>query len=154
MSLHEIRSEVSPSLLRAAADKWENQQSELEALRVALDGRNKSVEKLSEWLNDTEEKLRNAMFELDELRSANADGRHIIVPCKVGDMVWGIRTHKAGTESKAKPVLLPVHEMYFIEGMRLCIVLKGCCRGEWGKAVFGNEEDAWAVIYGGKADGQ
>lgn len=79
-----------------------------------------------------------------------------ILPCKVGDLVWGIRTrgaYKDGTRVHSKPVQLPVQQMYFGDDMRLCIVLKGCCRGEWGKVVFGTEEDAWAAIYGGKQDG-
>lgn len=141
MSLHEVKSEVSPSLLRQAADKWENLQSENAALRYLAEEKTRCIEELCLRLNDTEERLRKALYELE----AEADGRRVVLPCKVGDLVWGIRVNhgrKDGKMSSAKPVQLPVNEMYFGDDMRLCVVLKGCCRGEWGKSVFGSEAEA------------
>ena len=143
--MHESKSEVSPALLRQAADKWENLQNENAALRYMADEKTRCIEDLCLRLGDTEEQLRKALDELE----AEADGRRVILPCKVGDMVWGIRVNhgrKDGKKSTAKPVELPVNEMYFGDNMRLCIVLKGCCRGEWGKAVFGTEEEALASL--------
>ena len=136
--MHEIK--LSPSLLRQAADTWENLQSENAALRYTTDEKTRCIEELCLRLGDTEEKLRRALYELE----AEADGRRVVLPCKVGDMVWGLRLYGAykGGKRTAKPVQLPVHEMYFGDDMRLCIVLKGCCRGEWGKNVFGSEAEA------------
>lgn len=65
------------------------------------------------------------------------------VPCKMGDTVWGIaRFHKDRPYVKQGIV----HQMYFGEDMRLCICVKGVCRGQWGKNVFGSEAEAQAAI--------
>ena len=64
----------------------------------------------------------------------------INLPCKVGDEVWAIRTYGNGVKVPQKG---KVSEMYYIdESMRLCIVVKGITRGEWGKRVFATKEDA------------
>lgn len=61
------------------------------------------------------------------------------LPCKVGDEVWAIRSYK----NTKFPVKGKVSEMYYIdESMKLCIVVKGVTRGEWGKAVFPTYEAA------------
>lgn len=63
---------------------------------------------------------------------------NMIIPCKIGDTVWAIRNYKG-----VKQVLKGrVSEMYFIEGMRLCIVAKNISRGEWGKVIFPTLEEA------------
>ena len=74
-------------------------------------------------------------------------GRLVVLPCKVGDTVFGLnRHHKRGSyvmEGEVK-------EMYFAEeDMRLCIVVKGACRGEWGKVIFGTREEAERALAGG-----
>lgn len=62
------------------------------------------------------------------------------LPCKVGDEVWAIKTYRYDKKIPHKGV---VSEMYFIDkSMRLCIVVKGITRGEWGKKVFATKEDA------------
>ena len=61
------------------------------------------------------------------------------LPCKVGDEVWAIRQYR----HIKIPVKGKVSEMYYIdESMTLCIVVKGVCRGEWGKTVFPSLEEA------------
>ena len=69
------------------------------------------------------------------------------LPCEVGDMMWGIRTYGGKyVQKKKRPECAKVTEMYFGEGMRLCIVLKGLCRGEYGVTVFGSREEAEAAL--------
>ena len=69
------------------------------------------------------------------------------VPCKMGDLVWGIKKYNRGQEVQQGVV----HEMFFGEDMRLCICVKNVCRGEWGKNVFATKEEAVAKMDG---DGQ
>lgn len=64
----------------------------------------------------------------------------LTLPCKVGDEVWAIRTYNG---KDRKVIRGKVSEMYYIDkSMRLCIVVKGVSRGEWGDKVFGTYEDA------------
>lgn len=64
------------------------------------------------------------------------------VPCKIGDAVWGIRQFNG--------VLHPqqgfVSEIFFTKDMRLMIVVKYVCRGEWGKNVFGTQIEAQRAV--------
>lgn len=64
------------------------------------------------------------------------------LPCKLGDEVWGLQ--------KSKGVLTPkrglVSSMFFVDDMKLCIVVNRICRGEWGKSVFATYEDACTAI--------
>ena len=70
----------------------------------------------------------------------------VTLPCKVGDEVWGVRIFRGKPHiHRAK-----VTEMYFSEGMRLCIVAKNAGRGEWGKRIFPSYEAAVAALEGGK----
>lgn len=73
-----------------------------------------------------------------EEREVDASGKWIYVPCEVGDEVFVIR--KFG--GKNKILKGKVSEMYFSDGMRLCIVVKGCTRGEWRKTIFPTYEEA------------
>lgn len=70
----------------------------------------------------------------------------IELPCKIGDMVWGIKKFNHETKSVKQGI---VHMMFFGEDMRLCICVKGVCRGEWGKNVFATKEEALAKMDGG-----
>lgn len=67
------------------------------------------------------------------------------VPCKMGDLVWGIRKHHSGPRVKQGVV----SQMYFGEDMRLCISVKNVCCGEWGKNVFATKEEAIAKVNDG-----
>lgn len=66
----------------------------------------------------------------------------IELPCQIGDYAYAIRNHK-GRRHAHRGV---VSEMYFLDGMRLVVALKGICRGEWGQTIFGTEEEVNAVI--------
>lgn len=68
------------------------------------------------------------------------------IPCKIGDTVWAIRNY-SGTKTPKKGV---VSEMYFVERMRLCIVVKNVARGEWGKVIFPTYEEAMQEIERGR----
>ena len=71
----------------------------------------------------------------------------VVLPCKMGDIVWGIQKHIRGQQAKQGVV----NQMYFGDDMRLCICVKNVCRGEWGKKVFTTKEEAEAAL--AKMDG-
>ena len=76
-----------------------------------------------------------------------SEANAVPLPCKVGDEVWAIRQYR----HIKIPVKGKVSEMYYIdESMTLCIVVKGVCRGEWGKAVFPTYEAAESYLGGAK----
>ena len=62
----------------------------------------------------------------------------VVLPCKIGDSVWGIRKHNRGKEVKQGTV----YQMFFGEHMKLCLCVKNVCRGEWGKNIFATKEEA------------
>lgn len=65
------------------------------------------------------------------------------VPCKRGNTVFGIKVYNHGRLIVKQGV---VSQMFFGEDMRLCICVKGVCRGEWGVNVFASREEAEAAI--------
>ncbi len=66
-----------------------------------------------------------------------------VLPCKMGDEVWGIKSFNHDGKRVKKGV---VHQMFYGDDMRLCIAVKGVCRGVWGKKVFATEEEALKVL--------
>lgn len=74
----------------------------------------------------------------------SAEEAIITIPCKIGDTVWAIRDYNGVRIAKKGKV----SEMYFIEGMRLCICVKQIARGEWGKIVFATKEDCEKALRG------
>jgi hypothetical protein len=66
----------------------------------------------------------------------------IVMPCKVGDTVWAIRSYQGHKHAQQGFV----SEMYFLPDMTLHIVVKHIARGEFGKAVFLTREEADAAI--------
>lgn len=72
----------------------------------------------------------------------------VVLPCKVGDYVWGIKRWNRGI----KAIQSVVTQMYIVDDMRLSIVVKGVCRGEWGRNVFATKEEAEAAIGERRAD--
>ena len=65
-------------------------------------------------------------------------GRLVVLPCKVGDLMWGIR--RFGTNRKVQQA--PVTAMNFLDDMTLSIALGKVCSGEYGKKIFSTREDA------------
>ena len=70
----------------------------------------------------------------------------VTLPCKMGDIAWGIRKYK-GCQRINSGI---VNQMYFGEDMRLCISVKNVTMGEWGKKIFPTKEAAEAYLGGGK----
>lgn len=75
---------------------------------------------------------------LGEWIDADRKGRLPILPCAIGDAVWGIRNHKGHVCAHHGFV----SEMYYSKDMKLIIVIKNICRGEFGKSVFHTREQA------------
>ena len=89
----------------------------------------------------------NTMAERGSCEKFDDKSQYMKLPCKVGDTVWAIRKFSGVYKAKKGKV----SEMYFTDGMRLCIVVKDVTRGEWGKVVFPSYEEALKVIEeGGK----
>ena len=65
-----------------------------------------------------------------------------VIPCSIGDPVWGIRRYKGQDHAQ----LGCVSEIYFTDDMRLMIAVKHICRGEWNKVVFGTKEAALEAL--------
>ena len=66
----------------------------------------------------------------------------VVLPCKVGDTVWGIRNYKGVNH----PQQGKVDQMYYTNDMRLHIKIKHICIGEWGKKIFLTREEAEAAL--------
>ena len=85
----------------------------------------------------------DAIDNVDDWMDAQPTVDAVALPCKMGDEVWGIRRN--GSHGK-KAVKGKVFQMFFGDDMRLCICVKGVCRGEWGKNVFATQEEAENAI--------
>lgn len=66
----------------------------------------------------------------------------VILPCKIGDTVWAIRNYR-GTLHPMKGF---VSEMFYLNDMRLAIVVKCIARGFWGKDIFATYGECVAEI--------
>ena len=77
------------------------------------------------------------------LEEGRRQGREEMLPCKIGDEVWGVRYFKGGRKIPMKGM---VDEMYYSNDMALCVRVKGVCRGQWGKKVFASREAAEAAL--------
>lgn len=64
------------------------------------------------------------------------------IPCKIGDVAWGIRNYK-GVPRAQKGF---VNEIFFTNRMELRVSIKHVCLGEWGKKIFATEEECIAAI--------
>lgn len=83
-------------------------------------------------------KAHGGIDRLADLDVAEREGKMPVLPCKVGDLVYGVRPYRGHLHVARAPVT----EMYFTQDMRLHIVVKHVCRGEFGKEVFLSHEDA------------
>lgn len=77
-----------------------------------------------------------------EMAQADKDGRLVVLPCKIGDEVWGVRSY----HGVKHPQQGRVRDMFFTQDMRLMIVVKHICHGTWGKTVFATKEEAEAAL--------
>ena len=78
-----------------------------------------------------------------ELLQADADGRCVVLPCKIGDSAWAITNYYG----KKKPKEGIISEIYFTKDMRIAVALKGIARGEIGKNIFLTKEEALAELH-------
>ncbi len=78
-----------------------------------------------------------------ELLQADADGRCVVLPCKIGDSAWAITNYYG----KKKPKEGIISEIYFMQDMRIAVALKGIARGEIGKNIFLTKEEALAELH-------
>lgn len=75
----------------------------------------------------------------------------IEIPCRVGDMVWGI--FRGG--GNPRPKQGRVGEIYFSDSDMIPAIRVGkVCIGHWGKNVFGTEEEAWEAVGREKKSGE
>lgn len=96
---------------------------------------------LLEELNDTRYAWQDYDTVEDALRNIPAVDA-VVLPCKVGDTVWGIRNYKGINH----PQQGKVDQMYYTNDMRLHIKIKHICIGEWGKKIFPTREEAEAAL--------
>lgn len=66
----------------------------------------------------------------------------IDVPCKIGDVVWGIRSYKGVPRAQCGFV----SEMQFTKQMQLLITIKYVCLGRWGEKIFATQAECEAAI--------
>lgn len=66
----------------------------------------------------------------------------VVLPCKIGDEVWVIRSFKG----IKRPQKGTVGEMLFTSEMKLMIVVSHVARGLWGEKIFATKEDAEKAI--------
>lgn len=64
------------------------------------------------------------------------------LPCKIGDTVWTTKNYW-GTLHVKRGV---VSEMFYLDDMRLAIVVKDLRRGFWGKDIFPTYEECVAEV--------
>ena len=87
---------------------------------------------------------------LKAYEDAEEQGRLTVLPCKVGDYVWAISQRNRGKEATQGRV----SQMFYMDGMELCVVVYHVCRGIWGKNVFATKEEAEAALGGVRKDGE
>lgn len=85
---------------------------------------------------------------VEDIIAQTIDDSVIQIPCKIGDFAWAIRHYKGIPH----PQQGKITEMFFTKDMKLHIVISHIARGEWGKAVFGTEEEARKAIEKEKAE--
>lgn len=77
-----------------------------------------------------------------EVRKGKEEKMIVDIPCKIGDTVYAIR------KFNGVPVIRKgkVSAMYYLDDMRLAIVVRGIARGMWGKVIFASYEEAEKAI--------
>lgn len=86
------------------------------------------------------------MNRLAAYEDAEAEGRLIALPCRIGDQVWTIRNHGGVPHVYTGAV----SEIFFAEDdagvTRLCMAVKGVSKGFWGERFFNTREEAEAAL--------
>jgi hypothetical protein len=102
----------------------------------------RQINALAELIEQAEGQVNNDIPTPEEMAYYMAEHGAYALPCELGARVWAIRQYNEKPQAKEGIV----SEMYFIEGMRLTIVVKNVARGEWGKKVFATREECERAI--------
>lgn len=72
------------------------------------------------------------------MQTGTLNPRRVDLPCSIGDTVWCV-FRRGSTKRVVSGV---VSQMFFTESMKLCIVVRHMCRGQWMEQVFPDEKTA------------
>jgi len=86
--------------------------------------------------------LDNCLRKLAEYEDAEEQGMLLPLPCKCGDVLWGIKVYKGYLMAQQGIV----REMFFTKKMELIIVVERICRGEFGKKIFRTKAETEQAI--------
>lgn len=89
-------------------------------------------------------RLFDMVYELQKYKDAEADGRLVILPCKVGDTVYRITKSGAILDELVDDIVMPEFYTRTQDGLRGLDAMWN----EFGKAVFLTREEAEAVLKG------
>lgn len=90
-----------------------------------------------------------ASFQLSGCDHFKDRSRFVEVPCRVGDLVWVLRSY----HGVKHPQQGRVSELILTPNLRLMISVKHIARGEWGKEVFATCEEAEKALVERRNDG-
>jgi hypothetical protein len=102
----------------------------------------RQINALAELIEQAEGLVNNDIPTPEEMAVYMLEHGARVLPCEIGDKVWGIRTQSGGQ----KAVEGVVSEMYFVDNMRLVVVVKNIARGEWGVKIFATREECEQAI--------
>lgn len=100
------------------------------------------INALAELIEQAEGIVNNDIPTPEEMAEYMIKNGAYVLPCEIGGKVWIKRDYSG----KVKACEGTVSEMYFIDNMRLTIVVKGLGRGEWNKRVFPTQEECERAI--------
>lgn len=87
-----------------------------------------------------ERKMYEKLKHCEDLAEA---GKMVELPCKIGDIAYGIRKDAGGNSMVREGV---ISEMFYTKDMELMVVIAYVCRGRLGKTVFLTREEAEAAL--------
>lgn len=102
----------------------------------------REINALAELIEQAEGLVNNDIPTPEEMAVYMLEHGVKVLPCKIGDKVWAIRNFSGRTQA----VEGKVSEMYFVEEMRLTIVVKNVARGQWGVKIFATREECERAI--------
>ena len=100
------------------------------------------VNALAELLEQAEGLKNNDLPTLEDMAIYLLLHGVVVLPCKLGDSVWAIRSYKGNKKAMKGTVT----DMCFVSGTTLSVAVGGVCRGEWGVKVFATREECERAI--------
>jgi len=122
--------------------------------KIELDGCHVTYEELCEYCGTAVLSVKESIYqeELDELIQAKADGRLVVLPCKVGDTVYQLRSKRHAHGKGISPRIVSCVVIYADGDYALSHQgMTDCIKKELGKTWFLTREAAEKAI-GGKQD--